>query len=235
MEDKGLIHFIKRKLEAGMPLKDIKDSLISAGFSEKQIKEGIVTVKKVFKDTHQDIVASNNFLPPLNKKKQIAAPTFIHSVEAHLFSGRIKRRDFIIGFLFFFGLAVVLSAIAATIMQHLWPDVYQSILEIGQDTTDPRWIIFIPLLLAPITIMVLSLAARRLHDIDLPGQLSLVLLGYFLPSSDIIHPASSLGLYFVASILFIILLTKSGVNHTNAHGKVLDHKGSLFARIFNLV
>lgn len=234
MIDQGLIAFIKKKLEAAIPLDHIVISLKEAGFSESQIQEGIRCVHTQYRDTHQDIVASNNFLPPLKKDHLISKPTLIHAIEAHLFAGRLRRRDFIVGFLFMFGLGIVLVTLIANFLTIFFPQISETLRHIVTDSDSSAWLVLVPVLFAPITCMILSLAARRLHDIDLPGALSLVLLGYFVPPSDIIHEVSILGLYIMATLLFIIMITKRGVSHPNKYGNVRDFKGSLFDRMFNL-
>lgn len=233
MIDKGLVTFIKKKLELGVPLDQIHASLVSAGFTLLQIKEGFAALGKVYNDTHQDIVAANDFLPPLKKTQLLEKPTRLEEVEAHLFAGRLRRRDFILGFLFFFGLGTVVSAVASVLVKMFAPHIHEGIIAIVQNPADTSWLIFIPLLLAPITFFILSLAARRLHDMDLPGRLSLALLGYFVPSSSLIHPISIVGLQIVATVLFIMMITKQGTKATNRYGEELTHEGSIFARIFN--
>ncbi len=235
MVDKGLINFIKHKLEQAVPLDTIRAALRTAGFTDDQIEEGFVSVKKSHKRTHQDIVAAHNFLPPLKKHKLLGKQGFIHSVEMHLFSGRLRRRDFIMGFLFFFGLAVVLPTFALTIISFFIPSIFSDVVNFVTDPATTGWIVLVPIVLAPISCMLLSIATRRLHDIGLPGALSMVFLGYFLPPSHIFPPLSIGAFYITASLLLLLLITKRGVNHTNEHGEVLGLSGSIFARIFNFV
>lgn len=66
----GLFTFIKQKLDLGNHLDHIKSSLIKAGFSEEKTSHAISHVIKNKNDTHQDIVASHSFLPPLNKERE---------------------------------------------------------------------------------------------------------------------------------------------------------------------
>lgn len=255
MADKGILLFIKKKLEMKISYEEIKKSLSGAGFTEDEIDQSFKEVNRVYKDTHQDLVAANDFLPPLQKKpiarslraghivlkevqkKKIIEdsprPSYIRRIlHGTIFEGRLGRRDFMLGFLFFFGLSVVVISFLVTILSLIDDALVEKIYLFIQNDSDGTFLILLPIILTPLTLMILSLGARRLHDIDLPGTFSLVFLAYFIPSSDLFHPFTVVGLYIMATILFIVLLTRRGISHRSVYGNVPQTKGSFFARIF---
>ena len=63
----GIENFIIKKLEKAHTVDEIRVILTNAGFSKSEIETGLLNVKKTHKTFHQDVAASNNFLPPLKK------------------------------------------------------------------------------------------------------------------------------------------------------------------------
>jgi uncharacterized membrane protein YhaH (DUF805 family) len=275
--EKGLLSFIKTKLEQAVHPDDIKRMLLRAGFSEEHIHNAFVHVRRVHKDTHQDLAAINDFLPTLSKEGRerqgdvssggsssaeasalkspmrasghaspYPADHFVgHSTiaeaeemfsEVHkgLFAGRLRRKDFVLGFLFFFGLGYVILAFSSLILAHLAPILWQAILDtIGADQQG-YLLMLVPVLLAPITVISLSLIARRLHNLGLPGGLAFIFLALFIPSFGQIYPIGIIALYFALLILFVVLVTVKGGTEPNQYGPLPGSKGSFFKRIFNI-
>jgi len=151
-----------------------------------------------------------------------------------LFRGRLLRRDFILGFLFFFGIGYITLSMVVIFISLLFPALSQVIVASIDRDASGLFFLIIPILLAPITCMMLSIIARRLHNIGLPGVLSLTFLAVFIPPSTwSIFP----GLMFLDGmivVLFIVLLTKKGSRKPNRYGPYPDSRGSFFRRIFNV-
>lgn len=246
--DKGLLKMIQHKLEAGSTIEHIEKILVDAGFSTSEIVEAIKVATKQDKDAHRRKVEQNDFLPPLKKVAQREVQNsplkvdlnpveeVIHAVDAEikhkgLFRGRLRRKDFIMGTLFFFGLGYIYMTIAVTLMQSLLPGVWDKIITFIENDSYGVWLIFIPFIFAPITIVMLSLITRRLHNIGLPGWFSLLyLLAFISPFGDL-GSYSLLGLHIALFVLFIVLLTKKGDPQINRHGALPESEGSIFAKI----
>lgn len=224
------------KLEHAVHPNEIRNMLNRAGFSEEHIKEGFDHIKKAYHDVHQDLVAQNGFLPPLSKvfhKERLDADHSVR-VQKGLFSGRLRRKDFILGFLFFFGIGYVTLVAGAFAFALLAPGVYAAILDHASGSEGYVLIMAVPFVLAPITVMMLSLITRRLHNLELPGILSLLFLAFFIPPTtgnmfDFGHWA----LYTALAVLFVVLLAKKGDPKPNRHGALPESRGSFFKRIFN--
>lgn len=256
MADKGILSFIKMKLEHGSTPDEVHDMLIRAGFHESHVAHAFDEVKKNFNDTHQDLVAQNDFLPPLDKSPQknlgkggtLADLERIHNLKKEavhsghssagqhqgLFAGRLRRKDFVLGFLFFFGLGYIALALAGLILSQLTPNIWIEILNTIELDRDNMLLMIIPVVLFPITIMMLSLIARRLHNLGLPGGIAFMFLTWFVPSFKIINPIGELGLQIALAILFIVLVTVKGNPAPNIYGPFPQSNGSFFKKIFNV-
>lgn len=247
--EKGLLSFIKTKLEHSIHPRDIKRMLMRAGFSEEHIHNAFNHVRKAFKDTHQDVVAANDFLPPLSKDTEshdtthgglLAQNYMPHHAVAHtveqkgLFAGRLRRKDFVLGFLFFFGIGYTIIAFASLILAHFMPDLWQAILDAINNDSNNFLLMLIPVLLLPITIMMMSLIARRLHNLGLPGGLALFFLLWFMPSFEQVYSVGFFALESVLLILFVVLVTVKGNPAPNKYGPLPGSRGSFFKRIFNI-
>ncbi|MES3006001.1 MAG: DUF805 domain-containing protein [Patescibacteria group bacterium] len=238
----GLMLFIKRKLENSVPLREITEMLLRAGFSEKQIKEAVREVYNKFPDTHQDVVASNSFLPPLIEKVKIEeirrtpTTTMYPSVEKKgLFSGRLRRRDFILGFLLFFAEGMILLSVIMEILNFIIPEFSSFTREIILPEHNGIWLLLIPLILSPISIILLSLIARRLHDLSLPGGIAFAFLVFFVnPMNGVISMYGVVALQVMMAIIFVMLLAVKGDTKNNKHGTPPPIKGPSFARIINI-
>jgi uncharacterized membrane protein YhaH (DUF805 family) len=149
-----------------------------------------------------------------------------------LFSGRLRRKDFIIGLLFFFGIGFTFFTIVLTWIQQLFPEFWSDIQFVLSQDTYGAIIIFIPFIFAPITVMLLSLVTRRLHNLALPGWISACYLLMFIsPFGDFGGP-TLLGMHIVLLTLFIVLLSKKGHPAPNRHGIHPPSIGSIFERVF---
>ncbi len=233
----GIEEFIIKKLEKANKIEDIVTFLRNSGFSEKEIEEGFANVKKHHKTIHQDIVASNSFFPPLNKlnkeiKKDFETESFLH---LGLFAGRMRRKDFVVSILFLFSLLFSFIVILTSFVDALYPEKWSAIetVFLGKNFAG-AFLIYLPIIFAPFTLMFLSLVTRRLHDLDLPGVLSFFYLTMFVfPFSRYANP----GIVFldiVLVILFIFMLLKRGNQNINRYGKTPPSHGSTFSKILNL-
>lgn len=250
MADKGILSFIKMKLEHGVTPQDIHDMLRRAGFHDAHIDNGFNEVKRVFNDTHQDIVAQNDFLPPLQKtasgdadymgvkqtgdRAQRQRDNHLYDECKGLFAGRLRRKDFVLGFLFFFGLGYIAIALASLMLAQFAPTIWNAILTSIESDSDNMLLMIVPVILFPITIMMLSLIARRLHNLGLPGGIALMFLIWFMPSFKMINPTGEIALQIALAILFIVLVTVKGNPVPNMYGPFPKSNGSFFKKIFNL-
>lgn len=243
MPDKGLLNLIKQKLEVNTPVKSIHDMLMRAGFDEKEVTDTIEYALKEDKTAHQRIVAENDFLPPLKKignrlESKVTSLddriTEVVTAAVHhrgLFSGRLRRKDFIVGMLFFFGLGFIFFTIILTWIQQLFPEFWDEIQFVISQDTYGSVLVFIPFIFAPITVMMLSLIARRLHNLALPGWISACyLLAFVSPFGDFGGP-TLLGMHIMLLTLFIVLLSKKGHPAPNKHGAHPPSVGSIFERV----
>ncbi len=241
--DKGLLNLIKQKLEVNTPAKAIHDMLLRAGFDEEEIAHAIEYAQREDKTAHQRIVAENDFLPPLKKignkiESRVSSLddriTEVVTAAVHhrgLFSGRLRRKDFIVGMLFFFGLGFIFFTIILTWIQQLFPEFWADIQFVISQDTYGSVLVFIPFIFAPITVMMLSLVARRLHNLALPGWISACyLLAFISPFGDFGGP-TLLGMHVVLLTLFIVLLSKKGHPAPNKHGVHPPSTGSIFERV----
>lgn len=236
-EKVGIEEFIIKKLEKANKLEDIVLFLRNSGFSEKEIEEGFANVKKHHKTIHQDIVASNNFFPPLNKlnkeiQKDFDTESFLH---LGLFAGRMRRKDFVVSILFLFSLLFSFIVILASFVDVVFPEKW-SLIERAFLSNEfaGAFLIYLPVIFAPFTLMFLSLVTRRLHDLDLPGVLSFLYLIVFVFPFSLY---SNIGVFFLDLILFILfvfMLLKRGDVETNRYGKTPPSHGSTFSKILNL-
>ncbi len=259
--ERGLLSFIKTKLEQAVHPDDIKRMLLRAGFSEEHIHDALTHVRRMHKDAHQDLVAANDFMPALSKaaggpagrldesssgpaqggQDSGAGHPFAHSIghstlaeHKGLFAGRLRRKDFVLGFLFFFGVGYVILAFSALILAHLTPALWQAMLDTIAADSQGYLLMVVPVLLAPITVISLSLICRRLHNLGLPGGLSFIFLALFVPSFGQIYPIGLFALDFALLALFIVLLTVKGGTEPNRYGPLPGSKGSFFKRILNV-
>ncbi|MCF7865245.1 MAG: DUF805 domain-containing protein [Candidatus Pacebacteria bacterium] len=240
LPEKGLLSFIKTKLESAIKPNDIKQMLLRAGFAEDHIEKAFSYVNKNYKDTHQDLVAANDFMPPLTKDGKsfagiFSGHTISHSVEQKgLFVGRLRRKDFVLGFLFFFGVGYIIVAFSALILAHFTPNLWQYMLDTIASDPNNYLLMLIPVLLAPITIISLSLIVRRLHNLGLPGGLAFLFLVWFVPSFGQVYPVGFFALDLTLLILFVVLVTIKGNPAPNKYGPLPGSKGSFFKRILNI-
>lgn len=256
MPEKGLLSFIKMKMESSVKKEDIKKMLIRAGFPEAHIDKAFDYVKKLHSDTHQDDAASNDFLPPLKKDgeryRTVSSPNsasktslkdahsnkdeepYPQQLQKGLFYGRLRRKDFVLGFLFFFGIGYVVMAFSSVFLSILAPHLWNTILDTIDTDTNNYLLMLVPVLLAPITVMMLSLISRRLHNLGLSGGLSFLFLVWFLPSFGQVFGLGFLALQIALLILFIVLVTVKGNPAINRFGPLPGSRGSFFKRIFNV-
>lgn len=239
MVEKGILSFINTKLEHAVSPSEIKRMLLNAGFHEEKIDEAFEHLKKTdASEMQRHAVALNDFLPPLSKSIRsvfsVHTTTTKHTAQKGLFKGRLRRKDFILGFLFFFAIGYVTLALGTVFLSLAYPDAWSYISDSLVDDRDMAYLMLIPIILAPITIMMLSLITRRLHNLGLPGSISLFYLSIFiLPSTDI-DSLSKLAIMLTLGVLFIILLAKKGDVHPNAYGSLPESKGSFFKRVLNV-
>ena len=250
MTDKGLLSFIKIKLEQRVHPIEIKRMLVKAGFPEAHIESAFASVRKVFSDTHQDLVAIHDFLPPLSKKHP-SGKIFHHvlnvfgrtkhMVHQHIFSdqkglfvGRLRRKDFVIGFLFFFGVGYITLTAAALVLSTVAPTVWHAILDTIANDEQNFLLMLVPVILAPVTIISLSLIVRRLHNLELPGGLAFLFLLWFVPSFNQVTLYGFVVLEVALLALFVLLVTVKGHPAPNKYGPLPDSKGSFFRRILNI-
>ncbi len=255
--EKGLLSFIKTKLEQSVHPRDIKQMLLRAGFSAEHIDTAFEHARKMHQDIHQDLVAINKFLPPLSKHRKDYEGSKVGAQRHHslntfgrdmskilntgdgpihkgLFAGRLRRKDFVIGFLFFFGIGYVTLAFSALVLAQIAPELWALILSTIASDTNSYLLMLTPVILAPITIISLSLIVRRLHNLGLPGGLALFFLLWFLPSFGQVFQFGFLAIEIALLILFIILVTVKGNPAPNKYGPLPGSRGSFFKRIFNV-
>lgn len=241
--DKGLLNLIKQKLELNTPEKAIHDMLVRAGLDEHAVRHALTYAVREDKTAHQRKVAENDFLPPLKKNNHTVGITMdnldnkisqVVTAAVHhrgLFSGRLRRKDFIIGTLFFFGLGFIFFTILITWIEHLFPVFWSDLQFVIDQDSYGALLIFIPFVFAPITVMMLSLITRRLHNLGLPGWISLCyLLAFVSPFGDFGGP-TLLGMHVALLTLFIVMISKKGHPATNKHGEHPPSVGSIFARV----
>ena len=259
----GIENFILKKLERAHTLGEIRAMLEEAGFSKAEIDSNFDNIKKTHRTLHQDIVASNKFLPPLRKggaekkeslfkktvnrksevtgasksaTKNMKLESEVLSSFAHigLFAGRLRRKDFIVSILFLFSLFFSIVIVVSSFVDALFPDSWIIIKDAFMN--DPNGIIFLytPIILAPFTLIFLSLVTRRLHDLDLPGIISFLYLAVFIyPFSE--YVSKGMIIFDVTLfILFVCLLTEKGENESNRYGRSPAPHGSTFKKILNL-
>lgn len=236
----GIENFIIKKLEKAHTIDEIILLLKSAGFSHVEIEKGIERVRKSHKTLHQDLAASNNFLPSLKKKSKKDFESKIASFEENtlghigLFAGRMRRKDFTVSILFLFSLFFSLVIIVSSFIQAMYPERWDLIKEVLSSDANGVLSMYIPIIFAPFTLIFVSLVTRRLHDLNLPGVLSFLYLGVFIyPFS--VYVSSGLIVFDLALfVLFILLLSKRGEPVLNAYGKSPVSHGSTFTKILNL-
>ncbi len=255
MTEQGIVSFIRLKLEHSTSPEHIKQMLLRAGFSEADITDGFNEVRRQHKNIHQDLVAQNDFLPPLSMPGTPSASSVpsesgrvdtrhiegvskskIAHVAKHegLFAGRLRRKDFILGFLFFFSVGYLSLVIGAVAISVLSPNLWEAITTAIESDQEGLFITTIPFILAPVTLMMMSMITRRLHNLELPGNLSWLFLVFFLPTSFVVADPLILALYLAMVVLFVLMITKKGHPEPNLHGAHPESKGSFFRRIFNL-
>lgn len=249
MSDKGLLYFIKTKLEQSVHPHEIKRMLLKAGFQDTHIEQAFSSVRKIFKDTHQDLVAIHDFLPPLSKKHHSGgtihhvlnlfglkhgAHSEMNTEQKGLFSGRLRRKDFVLGFLFFFGVGYITLAFSALFLSAVAPGVWQLILDTIATDQQNYLLMLVPVLLAPITIISLSLIVRRLHNLGLPGGLAFLFLLWFIPAFSQVNTFGFIVLEVALLLLFIVLVTVKGNPAPNKYGPLPGSRGSFFRRILNI-
>ena len=301
----GLIIFIKKHLGNAVPPPVIVSMLEKAGFEKAHIEDAFQEVKKQFPDTHQDVSASNNFLPSLEKQavpimpkvlsqpiqKEMAqstpsiiippvhtpsSPSVTMSPDQHAspsavfspppfptappvtqvqrpqpyslhtqssprqegyspFTGRLHRRDFLMGFLFLFGLGVVIMFVVLMLINIFYPD-FNTILErAAAEDTYGLFFSIIPFVEAPLSFLMISILARRLHDIGLPGLLAPAFLVFFVPLFT--NAPSWMGVFALQcmmGLLFLVLLVKRGDEGANMYGDKKEIKGSFFHRLLHV-
>lgn len=254
--EKGLLLFIKTKLENSVHPHDIKQMLLRAGFANHHIEHAFKHVRKTFDDTHQDVAAINNFLPPLFKHKNdhathadatdhmagMTAQSSINTSEhphgtiqhKGLFAGRLRRKDFVMGFLFFFGIGYITIAFSAILLSQMAPGVWQYMLDTIADDSNNFLLMIVPVVLAPITIISLSMIARRLHNLGLPGGLSFLFLMWFVPAFSQVSEFGFAAFELALFILFIVLVVVKGSPEPNKYGPWPESRGSFFRRILNI-
>lgn len=243
--DKGLLNLINQKLELGISPKEIEHMLTRAGFEEREISHVIEYAVKEDKYAKQREVAENDFLPPLKKIEKtleknlsgldVQMTQAVSSALRHrgLFNGRLRRKDFILGMLFFFGLGFVFFSIMLTWIQYLAPVFWQDLQLVVAHDSFGAWLIFIPFIFGPITLAMLSLITRRLHNLAMPGWMAwCFLLAFASPFGDF-GSLPLLGMHIILFTLFIILISKKGHPAPNKHGALPPSNGSIFERIFS--
>jgi uncharacterized membrane protein YhaH (DUF805 family) len=235
MPEKGLISFVKNKLNSGIYPKEIKRMLSKAGFDEKKIDDAILYIKQTSGGEY-DSLLDVSYLPNLKSKKEEVKGSeeavLTELPHLGLFNGRLRRKDFILGFIFFFGLGYVILSFSALIVSFISPALWKAILIAIQADTNGLLTITVPVLLTPITVMMISMITRRLHDLDLPGSLSFFFLAFFVPA----YGASRYGLIALTVALvalFAALLSIKGHSKPNTFGVFPESRGSFFKRIFN--
>jgi uncharacterized membrane protein YhaH (DUF805 family) len=154
-------------------------------------------------------------------------------VHKGLFQGRLRRKDFILGFLFFFAVGYVALSLSAVTISLFAPSLWGALLNVIEMDTTGVLLLAVPVILAPITIMMLSLVTRRFHNLGLPGSLSWLFLVLFIPL-DVRVFSGMWFAYTALCVLFVLLLAKKGDPKDNEYGPFPESKGSFFKRIFNV-
>lgn len=243
LPERGLLNLITQKLESGSTPESVEAMLLRAGLDEAAVREAVRYAAKNDTLRHQREAEENDFLPPLNKaghiKKDLdsvagSISRVINAEVGHkgLFHGRLRRKDFIIGLLFFFGFGFILATIAVSWAQFFTPELAQSIENMILADTAGVWLLFIPFLFAPITLMVLSLITRRLHNLGFPGWMSLLYLLAFISPFGPLGGYAFFGMHFVLLVLMIVMLTVKGHPNPNKHGALPPSEGAIFTRVF---
>lgn len=242
LPERGLLNLIMQKLESGSSPESIEAMLLRAGLDEVSVREAVQYAVKNDTLRHQREVEQNDFLPPLKKSGQKTSmingvagslSRVINAEVSHkgLFHGRLRRKDFIIGLLFFFGFGFILASIVVSWVQFFAPDFARSVEGMIVADTAGLWLLFIPLLFAPITLMILSLITRRLHNLGFPGWISLLYLLAFISPFGPLGGYAFLGMHFVLLVLMILMLTVKGHPNPNKHGSLPPSEGSIFNRV----
>lgn len=247
MIEKGLISFINTKLESDISPTHIKRMLAHAGVKESDVEEAFAHIKSKFSDSHRHEVARNDFLPPLKKNHEAHDEENGLNHQHHqdhqghhdpkqkgLFKGRLRRKDFILGFIFFFAIGYTLLAFGVALLSIFYPTVWAQINNALIQDDNGMFLIFIPVILAPITIMMLSLITRRLHNLGMSGSLSILFLSVFVLPAVAIPVFGKTAIFIALAVLFIILITKKGSTAPNMYGALPPSRGSFFKRIFNI-
>ncbi len=239
MPEKGLISFIKNKLDNTVSPHDIRRMLTKAGFDEKKIDVAFTYIRQNHQDEYRELLTNVDFLPELKDKKSAVEEKEKQNDKAEagsgsrgLFNGRLRRKDFILGFLFFFGIGYVILSFSALFISLISPALWRALLLAIEQDTNGLLLLTIPVLLAPITVMMISMITRRLHDIGIVGVLSFSFLAFFAPAIG----GSEYGviaLHLALGLLFIILLSVRGNSKVNIYGQFPESRGSFFKRIFN--
>ncbi len=237
--ERGLLNLINQKLEAGNDLAHIKDMLIRAGLDEEEVQRAIHHAAERDTTRHQREAEMNDFLPPLKKtdsKIGGMADSIVKVVSAELghkglFRGRLRRKDFIIGILFFFGLGFILANVALSWIQFFAPLFAERMMNLILLDSTGAWLLFVPFVFAPITLIILSLITRRLHNLGFPGWMSLLFLVAFVSPFGAIGGYLLLGFHFMLLTLFIVLMTVKGHPEPNKHGELPPSSGSIFGRV----
>lgn len=240
LPERGLLNLIYQKLESGSNAGEIEDMLLRAGLDKAIVHDAIRYAVKNDTLKHQREVEKNDFLPPLMKKGGSdgaiaeSISKVIGSQMSHkgLFRGRLRRKDFIIGLLFFFGFGFILASIMVSWAQFFTPELANAVERLIVADTSGVWLLFIPLMFAPITLMILSLITRRLHNLGLPGWMSLLYLMAFISPFGPLGGYAFLGLHFVLLVLMIVMISVKGHPSPNKHGTLPTSEGSIFKKIF---
>ncbi len=240
LPDRGLLNLVTQKLEAGNKPEDIEAMLIRAGLDIGVVRDAVRHAREKDVWRHQREAEQNGFLPPLNKGirkgEEVAGSLarIIGSEISHggLFSGRLRRKDFIIGILFFFGLGFIAANVISAWLQYFAPEFAAAAEGIVLGDQYGFWLMFVPFLFAPITLMVLSLMTRRLHNIGLPGWISFLYLLAFVSPFGAFGGYAMFGIHVVLFVLFVVMLTVKGHPNPNKHGSLPPSIGSMFARVW---
>jgi uncharacterized membrane protein YhaH (DUF805 family) len=233
----GIENFIIKKLEKAHSIDEIYVILEGAGFSKAEIDTGIRNVKKTHKTLHQDVVASNNFLPPLKKQDKLVSSSRVDERNIKhigLFAGRMRRKDFTVSVLFLFSLFFTFVIVMASFIDELYPETWKVIGKMMANDTNGILYLYLPVLFAPFTLFFLSLVTRRLHDLGLAGILSFLYLCVFIYPFSVYVPKGIIVFDIVLFILFLFLLSKSGAPEKNKYGQSPVGHGSTFTKILNL-
>lgn len=148
-----------------------------------------------------------------------------------LFKGRLRRKEFIIGFLFFFGLGFLFFTAVVYLLQIMSPSVWKDISNFVEWDMNGVWYIFMPFIFAPITVIMTSLITRRLHNLELPGFISWFYLLIFITPPKGMIGYTLIAMDIALFVLFIVLITKRGHPAPNKHGALPSSHGSMFAKI----